>query len=518
MSRLGKILFFIAGISLAILLAVRYVLGGWINPLFIPLIIGGVSLIGAIIIDFKLYLEFMTMRTTKHGMNMGTMILLVLALLVSINFLAVKKNKVWDLTEDKLFSLSPQSVDILKPLKTSVRFVIFYRGEKSRENLNSLRETLRLYQDLTNQVEVVFYDSYLENIKAQEYLNSLPDKDAAQNKVFAFVEYEGKRERFNAPFGETEITSALVKVTRKTTNKVYFLTGHGERDLSSEGEEGLRGLKDLMEQYSTKVESFNLLQNPTLPAEASAIIIAGPKQPLMENEIQLLFDFAYKGGKLLILADPGEKHNLAILLNKLGVEFSNTFILNGGLQVSGVSQVTVVGLQFDQNSKITKPFLNGNTFALFHLASEVRAASGHSDLKVAELVKTSDRSMSITELSPKVRPGNMKSYILGVSVQGKLKDREGKQSDKDFSLIAYGDSDFVTNKFLSLPTNENLILNSLADLTGETDLISIRPKQPKQTKLVMTNGSWLGVVSAGVLLPTLLIIFGSVIWFRRRSA
>ncbi len=518
MSRWGKILFFFAWITLAVVFAIRYVLGGWIDWLYAPLILALLSFVGACIVDIKFYLEFFTMRTTKHGLNMGTIILLVLAGLVSVNILAVRKNKIWDLTEDKLFSLSQQSVDVLKPIKGDIQFTIFYRGEKSRDALNTVRETLRPYEEISNSVQVVFYDTYLENLKAQEYLNSLPDKDSANNQIFLFAEHEGKRERIQSPFTETEITSALVKITRKSSSKIYFLTGHNERDLDSEGEEGFKAFKNELEQYASQPETLNLLQGGQVPADASALVIAGPKAPLLDGEIEAIYGYLRGGGKLIVMADPGEPHNLSPFLKGLGVEFSNTYVVNGGLQVSGVSQVTAVGLEFDQTNDITKPFQTGNTFALFHLASEVRKSPQSTDITVQDLVKTSSRSFALSELSESAKRSEMRNYTLAVAVKGKLKDKEGKESDKEFSAIVFGDSDFATNKLISLPTNQNLLMNSVASLSGQSDLISIRPKQPKSTKLVMTSAKWLGVVSAGLLLPTALLVLGSLVWFRRRSA
>lgn len=519
MSRWGKILFFVGWLALAILFGVRYLLGGWMNGLYIPLGIGLAAFAGAIVLDFRFYLEFFTMRTTKHGMNMGSMILLALAGLVAINFVAVRKNKVWDVTEDKLYSLSQQSVDVLKPLSTPLSFTIFYRGESARDALNAIRETLRPYQETSKDVEVVFYDTYVENAKAQAYLNSLPDKDSANNKLFVFAEYQGKRERVTAPFSESELTAAIVKATRKTTNKIYFLTGHGERDLTSEGEEGIKGLEAQLEQNASNSVALNLLSGAEIPKDASVVIIVGPKQPLLPAELVTLKNYLIAGGRLVVMADPGEKHAINGLLEMMGVELGQGYLVNGGLQVQGMSQVTVVGIDFDQASDITKPIVSGNTFALFHLAAEVhKSPKAPAEFKIQELVRTSPRSFTISELSDSAKRSEMKTFALAISVKGKMPTDDGKASEKEFAAVIFGDSDFASNKFLSLPTNLNLLLNSVASLTGQADLISIRPKTPKSTPLTLDSAKWLGVVVAGVSLPIGLIILGSLVWFRRRSA
>lgn len=512
MSRWGKILFFVAAVAFIAVFAIRYVLGGWIDQLYFPLGLAALSFVGAIFIDIKFYLEFFTMRTTKHGLNMGTLILLVLAGLSAINVIAVRKNKIFDVTEEKLFSLSQQSLDILKSLKSPVRAVIFFRGDKNRDSLAAIRETLRPYDENSTQFDIEFYDSYVENAKAQSYLNSLPDKDSAANKVFVFFEQEGRRERVAAPFGEAEITSALVKVTRNATKKIYFLTGHGERDLESEGDGGFKTLRDELKRVAADVQPINLVDSPEIPQDAAVIVVAGPKSALLANEIERLVNYAKGGGNLMVMADPGEKSNIQSLLTPLGVEFSNTYVVSVGMQVQGLGPEVVAATDFDQTSEITKPFLKGNTFALFYLAAEVKKATNfETSWKYIDLVKSGQRSLALSELSNTAKRSELRAFNLASYVKGKF-------GEKEFQLVAFGDSDFAANNLITQPTNLNLAMNAFAALTGEKELISIRPKQPKATKLTLTNGIWLGVIGAGVSFPILLLVIGSAIWFRRRSA
>ena len=73
----------------------------------------------AVFKDARFYLEFLTMRTTKHGMNMGALILMAVVALVSINFLAVRYEKKFDWTSERLNSLSDQSLKAFKASSTT---------------------------------------------------------------------------------------------------------------------------------------------------------------------------------------------------------------------------------------------------------------------------------------------------------------------------------------------------------------------------------------------------------------
>ena len=84
--------------------------------------------------------------------------------------------------------------------------------------------------------------------------------------------------------------------------------------------------------------------------------------------------------------------------------------------------------------------------------------------------------------------------------------------------LAYGE---IATGFIGLGQEKwlrYLAINSLAQLTDQADLISIRPKLPKGTMLMLTGYQRLAIVIVGLTIPLLLLISSAVIWFRRRGA
>ena len=76
---------------------------------------------------------------------------------------------------------------------------------------------------------------------------------------------------------------------------------------------------------------------------------------------------------------------------------------------------------------------------------------------------------------------------------------------------------FAKNQFYSSSENSDLFLNSVNWLAEDFDLISIRPKLFPFRELVVTTREinfikW----SSWLLPPGLMLILGSVIWWRRR--
>lgn len=528
MSRWGKISLFLSGLALIILFSVRYLMDGWQNFMFVPLAIFLIGIILALALEWRLFLDFFSMRTTKHGMNMGAMIVLAIVLLVAVNFLSVRMNKTFDLTEEKINSLSPQTQDVLKSLQGDVKVSVFYKGEDAAapnsaatpESKLRIKQNFEPYQEASPKVKVQFYNTYTENLKADEYLSQLPDKQRSQ--IFVFVEYNGKKARVESPFGEEQITSALIQSTKTSNKKIYFLQGHGERSLDSDEADGLKLFKQSLEQAAFQVAPLNLLEKGAIPEDAAVVAIVGALSQLIDNEIKALREFTKKGGRLFIAADPGQRHNLALLTKPLGVEFMNNYIINQK-GVQGRSQASTLGLLYDPNDEITKRFEPGNSLTIFDLASELRIAPNKpATIKAVELVKTDPTSFAIQELKQSQVKPDFKSMAIGIKVSGDLNAAPGKPKEDakpvEFEAIVFGDSDFVSNNAIQFGSNRDLAVNSIASLADESVLVSIRPPMPKGTKVELTRSAALAFIFVSFAAPIIILISGAVLWFRRRSA
>ena len=84
-------------------------------------------------------------------------------------------------------------------------------------------------------------------------------------------------------------------------------------------------------------------------------------------------------------------------------------------------------------------------------------------------------------------------------------------------MAAFGDSDFATNALLSFQGNRDLFLNSVAWLAQDVDLISIRPKEPEDQRLVLTQNQQQNMlILALLLIPGVFVVMGIREWWSRR--
>ncbi len=122
-------------------------------------------------------------RNARYGAIASVSVLVVLGILIAVNYVSVKQNKRWDLTSNRLYSLSEQTVKLLKELKAPVKLVVF----EAEADVDRIRARLNEYQYQSTQVSVEYIDPDKRPVPAKEY--------EIQSYGTVVVEYMGRRER-----------------------------------------------------------------------------------------------------------------------------------------------------------------------------------------------------------------------------------------------------------------------------------------------------------------------------------
>ena len=132
---------------------------------------------------------------------------------------------------------------------------------------------------------------------------------------------------------EYDLTSAILKTTRKEAKTVGFLEGHDEVDIYGQGFENLR--KELGKQYTLR--KIDVSQGSPIEGDVSTLIVAGPQSPLQANEKYEIDQFLMNGGKIVFLVDavkmaPGSiqasplSTGLTDLLSHYGIQLGNNLV------------------------------------------------------------------------------------------------------------------------------------------------------------------------------------------------
>jgi ABC-type uncharacterized transport system involved in gliding motility auxiliary subunit len=465
-------------------------------------------------------------RQTKYGTNALVVILAVAGILVGLNYLVVRHTKRWDLTKGQRYSLSDQTKKILGALKDDVKITYFERTARMAGGQDHLKE----FEAASQKIKVEFVDPIARPGKAQEY-------DVKGPWPILIVERGANRERINSD-SEQDVTNALIKLTREGKKTVCFAEGEGERDIDDSGDGGFSSVKASLGKSQYETQKVILLREKSVPAACTVFVVAGPEKDLLPPAIDAIRAFVKKGGKALILVEPERKEsypNLTGLLKEWNIETAKDIVVDdsGMGQLFGTGPLTPLILQYPYH-EITKDF---RLATAFHTARSVQAGTGTVDgVTVQNLVETSAQSWAETDLTLKdpveLNEGKDRRgpISLGAVATIRVADAtpepspaptadpaEPKPAKPEGRVVAIGDADFASNALIGFQGNKDFVLNTVAWLAQDIDLISIRPKEPEDQRLFLTpvqqgNVAWLALV----LIPGLFVVLGIATWWRRR--
>jgi len=196
------------------------------NWLFVTGSIASAGVIVRLLLGFAGIAFWLVTNRGEHPLGRGAFYgtvsavsgLVLVALLVAVNYIAVKKPQSWDLTKDRIFTLSDQTAGGLKGLKVEVKVQAFYSA--AEPEYTDLDQRLRQYRSQTDKLQVEFVDP----LKRPGLVKEMNISQSGPRVVIR----SGSKEARAKDTSEESLTNALIEVTRGSTKKVYFAKGHGE--------------------------------------------------------------------------------------------------------------------------------------------------------------------------------------------------------------------------------------------------------------------------------------------------
>lgn len=462
-------------------------------------------------------------RQTKYGTNALVMVVVFAAIMAVVNFFAAQAPQRVDLTAGGQFTLSQHTQNVLKSLQQPVQVTGFFvKTDQQQAAIQSQVESLlREYQHITPMLTYQAIDPVENPTMARQY--------QIQSGGLIVFEQSGRRQVVNG-IAEQDFTGGILKVIGQERLKVYVLSGHGERDLTSQEPGGYNLVSQALDAENYEVNNLDLTTNPQVPANASLVIIAAPQRPMLAPELKALDDYLVNGGKALFLIDPDTRPEVQDLLKKWGVQVQPGQIVDTAAAVQ--NQPTVVVARQNQYvlGQITQ-YLGATVFpGAVGLKFDV-PQNEQDHVQVQPLVGTTGEAFATTDTgrtnfdSSKDTRG---PFALALTVQadrpiGERPSRpapapnSGEPPQLPTRIAVFGDSDFATNNFFYSLSNSDFMINTINWLTAQEELISIRTKPDNFRRLVVTQSQWNFIMASSVVIwPALLLVGGGFVWWRRR--
>jgi ABC-type uncharacterized transport system involved in gliding motility auxiliary subunit len=460
------------------------------------------------ILDPRKVKQVFSGRQARYGSNALLISIAFIGILVVLNYWVYQGTQRWDLTEDQENTLATESIETLESLPEPVTAVAFFSPDRSTEQARSLLETYKFFG--AGKFDYEFVDPLSNPVAAQE---------ADVNRDGTIVLRMGERQEQVTISSELQMTGALVRLISEEQQIVYFLTGHGEYNPEDTGDQGYDRTRRTLEGKNYSVEVLNLLSSNQIPEDAAAIIIAGPIQPLTENEVALLDSYLSGGGALFVMEEPPPFTEFGNSPDPLAQYLSDEWGLALGENVVvdlTSSQPYVTYADQYGNHPITEKMQRLS--AAFPTARSVTTSDEVEEVESEEIVFTAPQSWAETDFESLSAGGEVSPQegedMIGPVPIGAVAERTGSEA----RIAVFGDADFATDANSRVLGNGDLFVNTLDWAVGQEELINLTPKNRTQRILLPPQPLVMNLILLGAvfIMPGLVLVAGVVVWVRRR--
>ena len=473
------------------------------------------------------FIKIMTRRQLSYGLNTFTFVVMVAAILVLVNaiFSLVPLRK--DLTSEGLYTISSETVNILKLVNKKINIYALYDQEKNDNLTNS-----KIVKEFLNQyAENEFIDlKYIDPDKSPSIIKEIDPEGVKQLTKGDIIFKSGSKVRkisFDelysvsySPYGErndmtsrveTAFTGAINYMISDKSDHVYFLTGHEEMNI----ETNLTIFKSFLEKNNFDVKNINLLKEAKIPDDCVFLVSAAPKSDITNIEKTKIKDYLRTGGNAVFLLDALESDTKFPLLEEVISEYG--LGLNYDIIKENNSNMHLPGNQFEILISLEPNSINSNfdvsTFQMvIPNARSISINKGKEENpSILSLVKSGPQSVGIA--IDKTKNSDIKGP-LSISALSEL-----RSSNSISKVLLIGNATFVEDLYIQKTSNGlAFLLNAMGQMREFNQGLFIAPKN-MDSQVLHINEMEARVIAVILILiiPVIILIIGMSIWLRRRN-
>ena len=474
--------------------------------------------------------------------NRIVQIILGLCLIASINYLAAKYFSRIDLTQSGSYTLAPESKAYIRELEQPVNIIVTIPNDPDVAELKQIHQHLgKLFREYEAEgmkegkayINIEFVDIYRQRKRAQDLSNQY--KLTQENIILIAMGertreirqaelYEVRDNQISGFRGEKVITSAIIDVSAKDEDKIYFLVGHGEMRLDDV--DPLRGLSELetfLRDRNYRLATLDLTVEESVPADADLIVVPSPQASLLLEEVEKLRRYmSERNGRMMVLIDPGRRHGMEELFYDWGVLANDMMVEDVGSDFRTQDGDLIIR-RFAEHS-ITELLVDYQISALFGPSRPMRAdPASFKDprLKVTQIIGTSDQSWGERDYRTQDpikfdERRDLKGPVTIATVSTRTAGTELGINIPGGRFVAFGNSDFITNNRLRAFGNRTLFFNSMNWALAKNSMLNIATRPLESYQVVMSERELNRTLMYYAILPSATTLLGLLIYLIRR--
>ena len=529
LGRAGSVL---GGAALVITLALVIWQGGFTTASAAALIAGITGLALWVIAAPQDFRRWITGRTARYGGGGILSSLIVIAAAVAAYGWAAGRGIAVDMTLPQNYTLSPQTMDVVRRLDRPVQLTGFYSGA-ALPRLDRDNAVFHLFEVAAgDRFRVVYIDPNANPVLAERFgfqqdgsafLTYVdPTTGEPDLTVIEPIDPSGAQER--------AVANALLRLMAAGQFRVYFTIGHGEPDPADATPDGLSGIFDGLAAQGILTDTLDAqtLIGAGVPTDATALLIAGARTRFTAEEVAALDLYLANGGRVFVAAnaplDPedtfldADDPLRAYLAERFGLMLHDDLVIDPGSSFqSAVNVVSGNVLPHPVTQRL------GETMPVVFFGSrsmEVVPRDGEPPSMAAvdrtPILLTSAEAYGETDLAA-VWAGEGYSRddadLPGPLVLAALAADRATNA----RVMLTGDSDFLRNAPIGYLGNRFLYTDALAWLTEFFEQVEIDPvTDPTRLPILIPDEQMSAIFIVTVLvMPGIVLALGLAVWMRR---
>lgn len=428
----------------------------------------------------------------------GLTVVLLLSVVITLGVLSQQSDVHFDWSHGNRESLSEPSRTLLTSIEEPIHFTVFL-GEGSADR-QRVRSVIEPYQAIKPAIELRFIDPDLSPEEARAF--------GVRQAGRMFVHVGEQREAIES-LAESSITNAIARASRGGERFVTFVQGHGEADPQGQANPDMGRLGRQLAERGLQLRGITLAES-NIPDNSAVLVIAGPREDWLPEEIGRVQEWVANGGNLLWLVNPYGAR-LDPLAETLGLGLPDATVKDvGGRRIDIDNPSLVPILQYGENP------VSGNMRQVTLLPhSTMVQTGGMSDWSHTPILETSGFAW--------LEDSNGNQLMEGPFHLGQLMTRPSPAEadgsvERKQRVAVIGSTAFLTNAFIGEYHNLELGSRLFAWVSADPVQLSVpvRSAPDRELNLGQTGYTVIGGFFLFVL-PGLFLLAGGLVWWLRRQ-
>ena len=467
----------------------------------------------------------------------------LLAILLNVNYLAVEHNHVSDWSYLKVTSVSKTTQAMVNDLDKKLEVYAFLT--KDNEVYPFVNEYLASLAAVSQHITVQVLDKDLSPVRAEKFrvhrngnlvltqvpANATQDQREDQQatppykKIYLGTELRIARAKLRGL--DAWFQKALLQLLADP-RKVYFSRGHGEFtwDYQRDPRRSLRVVRALLKKQNFRLRTLGLDKGSgrAWPDDVGLVIIAGPTEAFLKEEVAALRTYLAAGGKALVLLDIERATGLAttafdtypllnFLQDEVGLQFKAEVLANDRSYVVATKSMTdrwfLVSNNFTAHEAVaTMADYDEQVAVLFFQSGYFAVQGGNGEWQTQAAMKALPNTFVDKNKNFTFDKGSETRAAFDICAAAEWQEKGGR-------IFACADATLAADLLMQAAGNKLLFVDSLQWLMG--DKYRGAPASEEDEKIIHSRDEDLIVFYSTIIAMPLLLLLAGILATRRRQ-